>query len=151
MSDVLYQVKKLEKLIARNIFSDMEEFECDIHLYKPSTTQIQIIHYIIEHADEEIYQRDLENVLDLRRATVSGVLKTMEKNGIIVRKVCTDDTRAKKIYLNNKTKEVFQKNIGKIKELEKIAISNISKKDIETFLYVLEKMRKNIENVTYND
>ncbi len=150
MDKVLYQVKKLEKVIARNVVKDMNEFECDLHISKPSTTQMQIIHYIIEHANENIYQKDLENVLNLRRATVSGVLKTMEKNGIIVRKVCADDTRTKKVYLNEKTKEMFFNNINKINELEKIAISGISEEDIGIFLDVINKMRENIENFECN-
>ncbi len=150
MDKVLYQVKKLEKVIARNVVKDMSEFECDLHISKPSTTQMQIIHYIIEHANENIYQKDLEKVLNLRRATVSGVLKTMEKNGIIVRKVCVDDTRTKKVYLNEKTKEFFFNNINKINELERIATSGISEKDIGIFLDVINKMRENIENFEYN-
>ena len=38
-----------------------------------------IIEYILDTDNKEVNQNELENVLKLRRATVSGVLQTMEK------------------------------------------------------------------------
>ena len=52
---------------------------------KPSIAQMQIIKYILKHDGKTIYQRDLEEVFNLRRATISGILKTMEKNNVIIR------------------------------------------------------------------
>lgn len=70
-------------------------------------TQMQIIEYILEHDGSCVYQKDLENVLKLRRATVSGVLQTMEKNDFIERVIDKNDTRVKKIILNKKTSKIF--------------------------------------------
>ena len=74
---VLYQIKTLDKLILRNYICDNKDKNSD---YFVTPTQIQVIEYMIEHDDEEVYQKDLEKALDLRRATLSGVLQTMEKN-----------------------------------------------------------------------
>ena len=51
----------------------------------PSQVQMRIVHYLIQNKDTDIYQRDLQKVLNLRRSTISGILKTMEKHNIIIR------------------------------------------------------------------
>ena len=109
-----------------------------------TSTQIQILKYMIEHQNEDVYQKDLENVLNLRRATVSGVLQTMEKNNLIKREIYENDVRVKKIILNEKTKSIFLKNKQKIDEIEKNIIKNISKKDLDKFTQIIDKLITNL-------
>ena len=143
---VLYQIKSLEKMIARNLICNSENENSDISIEPAITpTQMQIIHYILEHLNQEVYQKDLEEILNLSRETVSGVLQTMEKNGLIVRITDNEDTRIKKIILNKNAKEIFLKNKQKIEELEKVILKDIAPKDMETFLDVINKMKENIK------
>ena len=149
--ETLYKIRSLEKMIIR-LFIDEKEFipeQCNLKKQKifPTPTQMQIIAYILKHKNEDIYQRDLENVLKLRRATVSGVLKTMEKNGFITRITDKEDTRIK-IILNKNAEEIFEKSEKKLDELEKIVIKDISKTDLEIFSNVIDKMKENIENMS---
>lgn len=143
---VLYQIKNLDKMIFRCIFngSNIENDSCIKKMKMPTQTQMQIIAYIIKHQNEEVYQKDLEEVLNLRRATVSGVLHTMEKNNLIKRITDVKDTRAKKIILDSKAEYIFEQNQKKIERLEEIIIKDISKKDVETFMEVIQKMKDNI-------
>ena len=97
--------------------------------------------------NDEVYQRDLENVFSLKRATISGVLQTMEKNGLISRVVDDTDTRKKKILLQEKTKEIFLQGKAKIEEIEQILLQNISEKELENFWKTLNQMKKNMESV----
>ena len=150
--ETLYKIRSLEKMIIR-LFIDEKEFiqeQCNLKKKKifHTTTQKQIIAYILKHKKEDIYQRDLENVLKLRRATVSGVLKTMEKNGFIIRITDKEDTRIKKIILNKNAEEIFEKGEKKLDELEKIVIKDISKTDLKIFSNVIDKMKENIENMS---
>ena len=149
--ETLYKIRSLEKMIIR-LFIDEKEFipeQCKLKKQKifPTPTQMQIIAYILKHKNEDIYQRDLENVLKLRRATVSGVLKTMEKNGFITRITDKEDTRIKKVILNKNAEEIFEKSEKKLDELEKIVIKDISKTDLKIFSNVIDKMKENIENM----
>ena len=107
---VLFKIKELDKKIVRTILKE----NSDINIPPLTSTQIQILKYMIEHQNEDVYQKDLENVLNLRRATVSGVLQTMEKNNLIKREIYENDVRVKKIILNEKTKSIFLKNKQKI-------------------------------------
>lgn len=142
---MLYQIKSLEKMIFRALVQDkdcVEEISCN----HPTPTQMQIMEYILEHKNEEIFQKDLEEVLNLRRATVSGVLQTMEKNGLIERVSCLTDARIKRIILNSKAEEMFREKERKMQEFEHIVIKGIDKDELEVFSNVLKKMKENIKN-----
>jgi len=137
---VLFKIKELDKKIVRTILKE----NSDINIPPLTSTQIQILKYMVEHQNENVYQKDLENVLNLRRATVSGVLQTMEKNNLIKREIYENDVRVKKIILNEKTKSIFLKNKQKIDEIEKNIIKNISKKDLDKFTQIIDKLITNL-------
>ena len=94
---ILFQIKSLEQKIYQ-YFLQNHSLTCTYQkMSKPTPTQIQIIEYLVRHMNDEVYQKDLEKVFSLKRATISGVLQTMEKNGLISRVVDETDTRKKKI------------------------------------------------------
>lgn len=134
---ILFKLKDLDKMIVRSLL-DQEKLEL-----LPSPTQMQIIEYII-NSDEEVLQCDLEKAIKLRRATISGVLKTMEKKNLITRVISSKDARVKKIILSDKTKEMYLESKAKLETLEKIIISNISDSEINIFLEVINKMQENL-------
>lgn len=141
---VIYKIKNLDKLIIRNTFCDSITELSNGKI--PTPTQMQIMKYILKSKDKSVYQKDLEDVLNLRRATVSGVLQTMEKNGLIDRVISDNDARSKTIILNENTKKLFAKNEKRIKELESIITNNINNSELIIFLKVLDKMSENIKN-----
>ena len=95
MSDinVLYEIKSLEKEIVRT-FINNKDITIPENIF-PSPTQFQIIECIIENKNQEINQKDLEKHLNLSRATISGVLQTMEKKNLIKRVTNREDVRTK--------------------------------------------------------
>lgn len=145
MKDILFQVKNLEKTILRKLEPDeFEKQELAELVQRPTPTQMQILGHIIANKDREVYQRDLEEKLNLRRATISDVLQRMEKNRLIKREVDSNDTRSKKITLTEKSKEFFLTATNRMKELEKVAIKNISDDELEIFGNVINKMIENM-------
>ena len=111
---VLYKIKDLDLRILRMIQSDGNKL-CD----RLTPSQIRIITYLCEN--KVVYQKDIEKSLNLSRATISGILSTMEKNNII------------------DSKRVIMENI------ENIIISGIPKKDMDVFFSVIDKMNNNID------
>lgn len=138
---VFYSIKELEKSIVRKIMSEDTGGEL---FSKPSIAQMQIIKYILKHDGEVIYQRDLEEVFNLRRATISGVLKTMEKNGIIIRVCDPEDARGKIVILSDSAKSFFRGKDEFFKRLESTLKKGISKEELDVFYNVILKMRDNI-------
>lgn len=140
---VLYEIKSLEKMLVRELINNSDIKDKENLL--PTPTQCQIIEYILNNKNKDIYQKDLEKVLNLRRATVSGVLHTMEKNGLIKRVTDESDTRTKKIILNEKIPERFNEYSKKIKKIENNIIKDISDKDLDIFLKVISQMKESIK------
>ncbi|MFQ8643189.1 MAG: hypothetical protein ACLR92_02740 [Bacilli bacterium] len=63
------KIKLLEKSILQNFINDGSFAHKDFcHFPKPTPTQMQIMQYLLDHINENVYQRDLEDVLDLKRA-----------------------------------------------------------------------------------
>ena len=134
-------IKELEKGIVRKIMSETSHDEM---FSKPSIAQMQIIKYILKHDGKTIYQRDLEEVFNLRRATISGILKTMEKNNVIIRVCDPNDARGKIVILSDDAKKFFKEKETLFKKLETVLKKDISKEELETFYKVILKMRDNI-------
>ena len=74
MNKVLDEIKELDINILRLIINSDCKDECNI-----TPSQMRIIAYIF-NKNGSIYQRDLERDLNLRRATLSGILNTMESH-----------------------------------------------------------------------
>ena len=137
---VTYQIKNLNHEIIRYICEvgvDKKEFS--------TPAQMQILHYIISRKGNKVYQRDIGNALNLRRATLSEILKTMEKNGLISKVPDKNDTRIKEIILNDKALVSFKTVKKTLNNVEKTVIRGIDKKDLDIFLSVLAKMKRNIK------
>lgn len=140
-NNILLEIKLLDKLLGRFFFKPgtMDE------MASITQSQMQILDYIVECGKNEIYQKDLEEAVDLRRATVSGILQTMEKNQLITRVIDDTDTRTKKIILTKESEKRIAKNKEKVATLQKITTEGISDEDLETFRIVLRKMTQNVQ------
>ena len=67
--------------------------------------QMFILGYIYENQnDKDIYQKDIEKLLNIRRSTTTEILNVMEKNNFVKRIESSDDKRKKIITLSDKGK-----------------------------------------------
>ncbi len=65
--------------------------------------QRHILNYILlETLHRDIYQKNLEEEFQVRKSTVSGILKLIEKNGFIYRESVKEDARLKRILPTKK-------------------------------------------------
>ncbi|MDD5865358.1 MAG: MarR family transcriptional regulator [bacterium] len=136
----LREIKALDHLIINRLSVD-----CISNINRITPSQIHILEYIINSPKKEVYQKDLEKIINHSRATVSSVLITMEKNGLIKRITDNNDTRIKKIVLSNKALNVFEKSKKNINLIEKECLNGISQNDLCIFYKVLNKMKNNLQ------
>lgn len=141
-TDILFQIKNMHKSIVKTMMKNK-----NIKNY-PSPTQIMIINFMIEHMQQDVYQKDIENYLGLSRATVSDVLNTMEKNYIIKRYISSKDTRTKRVFLNELALDKHCEAINHVKKINSIITRDISKEEIKIFVSILNKMKKNLDDTT---
>lgn len=111
-----------------------------------TVSQAYVIDFISNiHKDKDVFQKDLEKALDLKRSSISLMLNNMEKNGLIKRISVSEDARLKKIVLTEKSIKL-NKNIScTINSVEDKLSENITQEEIEIFQRVLNKIRNNLE------
>lgn len=107
-------------------------------------TQLQIIKFLLENEDKDIFQKDFENALHIKKSTVSGILDTMEKNRVIVRLSSKTDARGKIVRLSEDFANQKKAMIEEVKKTEEKIVDGIEDRDLETFFKVLDKMKENL-------
>ena len=136
----IYQIKNLNHIIVRYCSSQK-----DLKENLPTPAQMQILDFIRKNQNNKIYQRDIGQNLGLRRATLSEILKTMEKNNLISRISDNKDTRIKEIILSDTAKEKFKQVKKLLENTEKTATQNIDEKELEIFFKVAKQIESNLK------
>ena len=109
-------------------------------------TQIRILNFVlVSYPDREIYQKDIEEELNIRSASVSTHLKKMEAQDFIRREKVSYDDRLKKILPTNHTVEMKEQVERHITLLEKRLTAGIEEEELRVFSDVLKKMQENME------
>lgn len=135
-----YEIKTLDNLMTRKIVKTAKNLGYE----SLTTVQIRIMRYLFMNRDKEIYQKDIEKNFVVRRSTASGIINTMEKNGMVKREDSTLDLRVKRIVLTNKYIDRIGFLENMISEFQSELLDGISDSDLNTFFSVIDKMKKNL-------
>lgn len=139
--NVVLELRKMANIMKRTFDNILEN--------KITTTQSLILNYIYDSNNfgKIVYQKDIEEFFSIRRSTVCEILNIMEKNKLIKRNPSKIDLRIKEIKLEingmkfiNEFKNVTQK-------LENVLEKDVSLEELKIFFLVLEKFKKNLEDI----
>ena len=109
-----------------------------------SPIQVRIVKYLVKQNNKAILQKDMEYLFNIRRSTVSGVIKTMEKNNIIIRENVKDDNKSKEIKLTDDVYKRANDLVKELKELDLELLKDVNKEDLEVFMRVLKNIQDNL-------
>ena len=112
-----------------------------------SPIQVRIVKYLVKQNNKAILQKDMEYIFNIRRSTVSGVIKTMEKNNIIIRENVKDDNKSKEIKLTDDVYKRANDLVKELKELDLELLKDVDKEDLEVFMRVLKNIQDNLKEV----
>ncbi len=110
-----------------------------------SPIQVRIVKYLVKQSNKAILQKDMEYIFNIRRSTVSGVIKTMEKNNIIIRENVKDDNKSKEIKLTDEVYKRANDLVKELKELDLELLKDVNKEDLEVFMRVLKNIQDNLK------
>ena len=135
-----FKVCRLSKLIKR---------ELDSHAppeISGNTTAINrwVISYLYNNRDNDIFQKDIENLFSIRRSTASNMLQLMEQKGLISRVSVEGDARLKKLVLTPRAEEIYLRAQSVKEEIDERLIADVSKEELDVCVRVLEKMSRNL-------
>ena len=143
--------------MARKFLRDMREVDNMLHKvlarYRKGKEprvppgQGMLIGFLMNNADKEIFQKDIEAEFDIARSTVTATLDSMERKGYITREAVERDARLKKITLTQKAVESHIRIVADLEQLERAMFKNISAEEADTLFAVMDKIKENLSNL----
>lgn len=100
--------------------------------------------YLMEHAGEDIYQRDIESGFSISRATASNMLQVMERKGLIERVSVEHDARLKKLVLTQKAKDMMEQAERGMREMESLLKKGMTEEEVARLLNDLNRILCNL-------
>ncbi len=107
--------------------------------------QPPILKYLSDH--DGCKQSDIAKIEHLTPATITVMLQTMEKNGLIERKSDENDLRIMRVFITEKGRDIQRKCDDAISKMEKEIYKDFTKEEIETFRYLLGKKRDRLKEL----
>ena len=99
-----------------------------------------------ENKGSSVFQRDIEEVFRIKRSSVTSVLQTLEKKGLIRRESVPEDARVKKLLLTEKAKQMQEHTYHRLKTMEEEMKALFTDEEFEQFLEYMNRIdRKTIE------
>ena len=138
---VAFEIKRLDNLINRKILKYLKKE----NIKNISHVQAEILRYLYVNRDNTVYQSDIEKEADIRRSTVSGIFKTMEKNGYIIWIDSKKYTRKKDVSLSIFSVIRLNEMNIKVKKFEKELLNGISLEEKKVFFKVIDKLADNLK------
>lgn len=107
--------------------------------------QMHILRYILlATLERDIYQKDIEEEFQIRKSTVTGILKLMEKHGFICRKSTQRDARLKRIEPTQKAVALRPAIIAQIQKTERRLLDGITAEEAQICRNVMCRMFRNL-------
>ena len=111
---------------------------------EPTRMQCATLHYLRRHKDEDVFQKDLEAAFSISGATVTNILKVMEKDGLITRVPVEKDARLKKLVMTEKGMQYDEVARTNVTRLEAGMEKGFTEEEITRFREYLDRLTQNI-------
>lgn len=111
---------------------------------EPTRMQCATLNYLRVHKDEDVFQKDLEEAFSISGATVTNILKVMEKDGLITRAPMEKDARLKKLVVTEKGLQYDAVAHANVTRLEAGMEKGFTEEEIIKFREYLDRMTQNI-------
>lgn len=98
----------------------------------------------LQSQDKEVFQRDLEKALDVRRSTISNGLGILEKKGYVRRESVHEDARLKKLALTPLGLQVYQDFKKHLEQVEAEDFQMLSQEELCVLTELLERLCKSL-------
>lgn len=110
-------------------------------------THAWILGFLHHHKDQNIFQKDVEKVMEINRSTATGILQLMEKNGLIYRESVPEDARLKKICLTEKAESLDELVHRDLDEVDKAMVKGMTQEEVDTLMILLSRLKRNLDDI----
>lgn len=114
--------------------------------YDLTTVQFIVMEWIyLLSKKQDVFQKDLEAVLDVRRSTISNVLGILEQKGYILRESFPTDARVKKLRLTASGEAIYLEFEAYLIQKEAEDFQIFSRKEMEILVHLLERLDSSLK------
>ena len=129
--------------VSKNVryFFDMEASENGL-----TSIQSRILGHI-RHAEDEmrdVYQKEIEEIFRIKKSSVTSVLQTLEKKGLIVRISIPEDARVKKIVLTEEARKIQECTYQALGRMEQELCSLFTREEFGQFLDYMNRIDQKV-------
>ena len=119
----------------RNRFDDM-----GLHRGQPP-----LIMQLYKH--DGMTHSDLAERLEVTPATVSNMVKRMERDGLVIRRRDDEDERISRVFLTEAGKALREKIVEHLKDIETGTFAGFSKEEMDIFNNYMERIISNLKKM----
>ena len=94
-----------------------------------------------------MFQKDIEKQFGVRRSTMTAILQSMEKNGLIRRERVGSDGRLKRLALTEKALAIHEEHERRVCEFELALREGIPEREIAAFFATAQRLCANAEAI----
>lgn len=98
------------------------------------------------HEENGRIQNDLAYITDRSKTSLTRLLNTMEKKGLVFRKNCQKDQRVKHVYYSEKGGELFRRSLPFFNQAIDELTRGISQDEIYQTISIMKKIKRNAQN-----
>jgi DNA-binding MarR family transcriptional regulator len=118
-------------------------FQHQFKNYSIGHAQVMTLHFICRNNGRS--QHELVKYFNLDKSSVTSQLNILEKNGYIIRKIDTNDSRGRMIFITEKTKAIEADLYDKFISWSKILLEGFNAEEQEKVFCLLDKMNTNAQ------
>lgn len=136
---IIHEIKDINSLIFRMISARYKELGMDV-----TPVHAKIIMFIYK-SKSPVCQKDLEEPVSCNKSSLSTVINTMEKNGLLNRVVSLEDSRINYLELTNTSLEIVEFLRKDHEIIEKELSDGITEEEKNIFYSIISKVKDNLE------
>lgn len=131
--------KELNKLLRGILIDEQRYFTEHVKQADVTSQQARTLGYIDKHPGA--IQRDVADAFKRRGASISSMLKNLERDGYIERKRSPTNDRTKVLYITEKGKQIITEVDSIFKTIEEKLVENMNESEVNELLTSLKKIK----------
>lgn len=134
-------LRELTIAIHRNVGIELSEHE----LGDMKGPQSMALGYIIHaSAHDEIYVKDLEKYMKIRKSTASELVSRLERNGYVKTEKSEKDGRLKRLIVTEEGQEAHDRILCFLQAIDDQLVAGLTEEEVDTFVHLLNRLIQNM-------
>lgn len=113
--------------------------------------QCATLRFLIDHQEQEVFQKDIESAFSITGATATNILKGMEKRELIRRVATEQDARLKRIIVTDKAFEYNEGIRREVLQMEATLTKGMTEEEKTIFSNLLDRAILNVEEIRMSE